>query len=65
MMILLLVNVIHNPRRRLPNPPPKLLPAKHPQNLESVRIGEEGAMSRGGGEVGVEVGEVGEEFGVL
>ena len=64
-MILLFMDIIHHTRSRLPYTPPKLLPAEHPQNLESVRVEQEGAMRRRGREVGVEVGEVGEEFGVL
>lgn len=65
MMILLLMNVIHHPRRRLPNLPPKLLPLQQPQNLQAVRVEQEGTMGRGSGEVGVEIGEVCEELGVF
>ena len=65
MVVLLLVNVIHDPRRSLPNPPPKRLLTKHPQNMKPVRINQEAPMRRRGGKVGTEVGEVREEFGVL
>lgn len=65
MMILLFMNVIHHPRRSLTNLPPKLIPLEQPQNLQAVRVEQEGTVGRGGGEVRVEVGEVGEELGVF
>lgn len=65
MMVLLLMNEIHHPSRRLPNVPPKLLPANQPQNFKTVRVEEEGPMGMGSGKVGMKMGKVCQELPVF
>lgn len=60
-MVLLLVQVINNPRRRFRQLPPELGARQQPQHTKTVRIEEKRSVG-GSGEVGVEMGEVGEEF---
>lgn len=64
MMVLLLVNVINDGSGSLSQLPPKILPKKQPQNLQSVRILQQSSVRRTG-EVRIEMGEVGEELVIL